>query len=148
MYGLRFGHRRDSYGPVRTCCLLIKCKRAASLSLDSPLHSPSPRRRWPPPFRSAPPRPLAPCIREPEAALVSRRNQPRPDNNEIHKSVREHGTPPRRAFGNLALALSLSLFPLVSLSRPLAVPFRNTLCLSTCRVPFPCEPPPPPPPPP
>ena len=35
MYGLRFGRRRDSSGPVGTCCLLIKCKRAASLSLDS-----------------------------------------------------------------------------------------------------------------
>lgn len=109
MYGLRFGRRRDSYGPVGTCCLLIKCKRAASLSLDSPLRELlyTASLASSVPLRTPPP--LALCIREPEAALVSRRNQPRPDNNEIHKSVREHGEHPRTARSR-TFVLSLFLF--------------------------------------
>lgn len=60
-------------------------------------------------------------IQKPEAALVSRRNQPRADNNEIHKSVREHAehTPLHRvqvplslpsSFISLSLSLSASRF--------------------------------------
>lgn len=120
MYGLRFGRRRDSYEPVGTCCLLIKCKRAASLSLDNP---PRERGREPssplcsllPSFRL----PLSLSIQKPEAALVSHRNQPRADNNEIHKSVREHAethpAPPRVRVSHpllpLFLSFSLCSFP-------------------------------------
>lgn len=128
MYGLRFGRRRDSYGPVGTCCLLIKCKRAASLSLDSPprallarvvsLLSP-----FSPTYFRLPLFPLL-SIQKPEAALVSRRNQPRADNNEIHKSVREHaehtprpGTPLAPFFLYFSLFLFLS-FPPATLSGP------------------------------
>lgn len=89
--GFAFGRCQDSYGPVGTCCLLIKCKRAASLSLDSPAHPPLASLAALvlscPPFVPLP-------IQEPEAALVSLRNQPRADNNEIHKSVREHAEHP------------------------------------------------------
>lgn len=46
-------------------------------------------------------------------ALVSRRNQPRADNNEIHKSVREHGTPTRASRDLFSLSL-----PPTSLSPP------------------------------
>lgn len=128
--GFAFGRRRDSYGPVGTCCLLIKCKRAASLSLDSPLSANPPLLRRPrsvlSPFRPSP------SDQEPEAALVSLRNQPRADNNEIHKSVREqhaeHPVPPRPGTSSLPLSLS-RFFSDNTLYRTYSIP-RAAMCLS------------------
>lgn len=140
MYGLRFGRRRDSNGPVGTCCLLIKCKRAASLSLDSPpraLSSFSPTR-----FRL--PLTLSLSIQKTEAALVSHRNQPRADNNEIHKSVREHAehTPPRRRVCR-GLSPPSSFIPLFVSSRdtltPVCVHARRYLSL-LCELSPSCDP--------
>jgi len=53
--------------------------------VNSPLASPA----APPPFCPISLSSFS-LIQKPEAALVSFRNQPRADNNEIHKSVREH----------------------------------------------------------
>lgn len=67
--GFAFGRRRDSYGLVGTCCLLIKCKRVASLSLDSPLRQAFPRVAG----RPRSPFALLPSLRLPQSASVTNR---------------------------------------------------------------------------
>jgi hypothetical protein len=104
---------------VGTCCLLIKCKRAASLSLGSPPTTAA-KLREPP--------------RLPYSAAVTK---PRPDNNEIHKSVRERSAHPASGSLSLCPSPSLSLSPSVSCflsSEHPAPPIRAPVAFPRCRA--------------
>lgn len=121
----------------RNLLLAHKMQTGGKFKFRQPSESPPRPLRQPPlvsrssstHFRLPPP-PLS--VQKPEAALVNRRNQPRADNNEIHKSVREHAehTPRHRAasreislapfflYSSFSLSLSSFLSQRFALARP------------------------------
>lgn len=109
MYGLRFWVPPGFLRARRNLLLAHKMQTGGKFKFrqspprtPSSLASPVAPRSVLSPFRSSP---------QPEAALVSLRNQPRADNNEIHKSVREHAEHPVLPRpGTSPLPLSLSRF--------------------------------------